>query len=509
MSQQIILYKNLYNYIPSIKIPDEICHIRKNNLVLINESVKTGFYKKVFKVVNYKRECISNTKYKYIGRYTPSEFEVVDVIFDCDQKDELIAGEYGANKWTYGINTSCVAELVMKYVSFINNDNKKYKHKVIRYLAMCLDKKNFEKNALLEGRWNSNFDNGFPPMHWLNSYEICFQRLHSHTPIRYAQCWVFAECLTSFCRFLGIKARSVYVSNSQIDISLNRGIDIFGNTFFDKSSSENNMFLYFMKDNYIENTNEINNTKLNSLMQYEFTHKGELNSLEKYIKKGDSFWNFHVWTEIFIERPDLYYPYNKASWNFIDPSPNTNITNSLNLQFYGPVPVESVKEGDFIHSFDYEYLYSSINAYRRLWKKVFINNKTLIYVHKIEYSPQTKASVYNLNKETDITHKYRHPDINKSYKAYHKHYPIVFKRNSNNEIKVIHKNKYAESNFMFQIVFLNNSKVVAYYMNTYTKLTDLIWPEKITLINENKKEWNIINTIVIDKNHNKHWIQML
>lgn len=509
------MYKNLYNYIPSGKIPEEISHIRKNNLVLLDENVKPGFFSKnkKFKVVNYKRECISNTKYKYIGRYTPSEFEILDVIFDCDQKDELIAGEYGANKWTYGINTSCVAELVMKYISFINNDNKKYKHKVIRYLAMCLDKKNFEKNALLEGRWNMNFENGFPPTHWLNSYEICFQRLHSNCPIKYAQCWVFAECLTSFCRFLGIRARSVYVNNSQIDISLNRGIDIFGNTFFDKSSSsENNMFLYFVKDNYISSTEKTNNiNSRNLLQQNEFAQKGEneLNSLEKYVRKGDSFWNFHVWTEIFIERPDLYYPYNKASWNFIDPSPNTNITNSLNLQFYGPIPVASVRRGDFIYSFDYEYLYSSVNAYRRLWKKVFVNNKTLIYVHKIEYAPQTKANIYNLDKEIDITDKYRYSDINKSYAAYHKHYPIFFKRNSNNEIKVIHKNKYAESEFMFQIVFLSNSRVVAYYMNTYTKLSEIIWPEKITLLNENKKDWNKINTILIDKNHNKHWIQML
>ncbi|WAR12580.1 TGMH-like protein [Mya arenaria] len=108
---------------------------------------------------------------------------------------------------------------------------------------------------------------------WTGSCAILEQYFRTKEPVRYGQCWVFSGVLTSVCRALGIPARSVTNFSSAHDTDGSISIDTHFNT------------------------------------------DGE--PLEKYNK--DSVWNFHVWNDVWMARPDL--PVGYGGWQAVDATP--------------------------------------------------------------------------------------------------------------------------------------------------------------------------------------------
>lgn len=71
----------------------------------------------------------------------------------------------------------------------------------------------------------------------------------------------------------------------------------------------------------------------------------------------DSVWNFHVWNEAWMQRPDLGREY--GGWQAIDATPQEP---SDGLYRVGPASVAAVKQGDVTKPYDNKFLYAEVNA---------------------------------------------------------------------------------------------------------------------------------------------------
>ncbi|XP_067006907.2 hemocyte protein-glutamine gamma-glutamyltransferase [Anabrus simplex] len=173
-----------------------------------------------------------------------------------------------------------------------------------------------DEGGLLVGKWWGNFNYGTPPTAWTGSIAIMEQYLNSGwRPVRYGQCWVFSALVVTVCRALGIPCRSVtnYVSAHDTNRSLT----------VDK---------YFRRDG-------------------EEIYGGPDGNCR------DSCWNFHVWNEVWMARPDL--PSGYGGWQIIDATPQEESDGKYRV---GPASLEAVRRGQVGFSFDTPFVFAEVNA---------------------------------------------------------------------------------------------------------------------------------------------------
>ncbi|XP_045192039.2 annulin-like isoform X2 [Mercenaria mercenaria] len=189
-----------------------------------------------------------------------------------------------------------------------------------------------DDNGVLSGRWDDEYGDGTPPGHWTGSVKILKQWFESG-PVRYGQCWVFSGVTTTVCRALGIPCRSV--------------------TNFSSAHDTN-----------------------------------QTNCIEKYFQPGDdindsgsdSIWNFHVWNEAWMARPNLQdeFPY---GWQVIDATPQER---SEGVYTCGPCPVAAVRKGLCRTEFDSAFVFSEVNADEVHWRMLPNGRYELMKVLKDE-----------------------------------------------------------------------------------------------------------------------------
>ncbi|CAG2211786.1 TGM1 [Mytilus edulis] len=173
-----------------------------------------------------------------------------------------------------------------------------------------------DDNGVLVGNWSGDYSGGTPPMKWVGSVAILEEYTKNQgTPVQFGQCWVFSGLTTTVCRAIGLPARSVTNFASAHDTD--------GSTCIDKA----------------------------------FVKKGE--DLEKVDIEGssDSIWNFHVWNEAWISRPDLGKGYD--GWQVIDATPQEL---SSGVYQCGPAPVTAIKKGEIGRPFDAPFIFAEVNA---------------------------------------------------------------------------------------------------------------------------------------------------
>lgn len=71
----------------------------------------------------------------------------------------------------------------------------------------------------------------------------------------------------------------------------------------------------------------------------------------------DSCWNFHVWNDVWMSRPEL--PVGYGGWQVIDATPQELSDNSMRC---GPASVVAVKKGEVGHLYDTPFVFSEVNA---------------------------------------------------------------------------------------------------------------------------------------------------
>ncbi|XP_029470621.1 protein-glutamine gamma-glutamyltransferase E-like [Rhinatrema bivittatum] len=214
-----------------------------------------------------------------------------------------------------------------------------------------------DDNGVLVGNWSDTYTGGVHPGSWNGSVAILQKWSNSgFTPVKYAQCWVYAGVTCTVLRCLGIPARTITNFNSAHDVDKNLRID-----------------------EYYDNTG---------------------NALDI---GGDSIWNFHVWNECWFNRDDLGSTY--GGWQALDATPQEQ---SGGLYCCGPMSVKAIKEGDVDLDFDGPFLFAEVNADCVIWmcyskekkERLLCNTKT------VGQAMSTKAVGSNTREDITLNYKY-------------------------------------------------------------------------------------------------------
>lgn len=178
-----------------------------------------------------------------------------------------------------------------------------------------------DDDGVVLGNWEEDFTGGTAPAKWVGSTEILQQFYKSWKPVKYGQCWVFAGVLTTIARAIGIPSRIITNYSSAHDTQGSLTVDIF-----------------------IDH----NNRKMD---EHTF----------------DSIWNYHVWNEVWMERPDLGFGNHGSysGWQAVDATPQEM---SESMYRCGPAPVKAVKHGEIMRPYDCNFLYSEVNADKLFWR---------------------------------------------------------------------------------------------------------------------------------------------
>ncbi|KAM8754192.1 protein-glutamine gamma-glutamyltransferase E-like [Acanthopagrus schlegelii] len=181
-----------------------------------------------------------------------------------------------------------------------------YLSRVICAMVNCND-----DLGILMGKWSGSYTDGVRPTDWSGSADILHRWVSSNcNPVRYGQCWVFASVLCTVMRVLGIPSRVVTVFNAAHD------------------------------------------TDSNTTVEEYYSSTGEKLNISK-----DSIWNFHVWVECWMRRPDLGPEFD--GWQVVDPTPQER---SGGIFRCGPCPVVAVQQHCFSTPYDTPFIYASVDA---------------------------------------------------------------------------------------------------------------------------------------------------
>nr|XP_008113740.1 PREDICTED: protein-glutamine gamma-glutamyltransferase 4 [Anolis carolinensis] len=219
-----------------------------------------------------------------------------------------------------------------------------------------------DDRGVLYASWSGKYTSGTSPLAWTGSVPILQQYYKTQKSVLFGQCWVFSGVLTTVMRCLGIPARSVTNFASAHDTEENLKVDVFLN------------------------------------------EKGEkLNNLTK-----DSVWNFHVWNDVWMKRPDL--PKGFDGWQAIDATPQEV---SQGIYQCGPTPISAIKKGEVYLPYDSKFVFAEVNADKVYWvvkneggeeKYIKLREETKV----IGKSISTKAVGKNVRE--DITDQYKYPE---------------------------------------------------------------------------------------------------
>ncbi|KAL4657409.1 protein-glutamine gamma-glutamyltransferase 4 [Arapaima gigas] len=174
-----------------------------------------------------------------------------------------------------------------------------------------------DDQGVLVGNWSGTYTNGTHPGEWTGSSAILQKFSQMWVPVRYGQCWVFSGVLTTVMRAMGIPCRSVTNFTSAHDTDGNVAVDVYINQ---------------------------NGERLNDITR-------------------DSIWNFHVWNDVWMKRPDL--PQGYDGWQALDSTPQEE---SQGIFQCGPAPLRAVKNGQVQVPHDTRFVFAEVNADMVTWK---------------------------------------------------------------------------------------------------------------------------------------------
>uniref|UniRef100_A0A3B3TZZ1 Protein-glutamine gamma-glutamyltransferase 2 n=1 Tax=Poecilia latipinna TaxID=48699 RepID=A0A3B3TZZ1_9TELE len=205
-------------------------------------------------------------------------------------------------------------------------------------------------DGVLVGNWSDDYSRGFPPTHWSGSYDILKQwYTTSFKRVSYGQCWVFAGIMCSVMRLLGIPCRVVTNFQSAHDSNANLTIDKYYGDF-----------------------------------------------LVRPKETDERVWNFHVWVEGWMRRPDLAEDGRYDGWQALDGTPQELSE------------ISAILKGDVHLKYDVLFVSAEVNADVVSW---------LVNGSKVEMFSDTKSVGQHIstkavgsNERVDITNTYKHTE---------------------------------------------------------------------------------------------------
>ncbi|XP_053174171.1 protein-glutamine gamma-glutamyltransferase 2-like [Scomber japonicus] len=284
------------------------------------------------------------------------------------QHGEVYRGTYKRIKgtpWNFGQFEPGILDICLKilddnpkFVSDANEDCSARRNPiyVTRVLSAMINSN--DDSGVLVGNWGEISD-GVHPGQWIGSGDILHQWAESG-PVRYGQCWVFAAVACTVSRALGIPCRVVTNFGSAHDTDANLVIE----NFYDEDGER--------------------------------------------ISEGDSIWNFHVWVDSWMTRPDLGQKFD--GWQTSDPTPQET---SEGIFCCGPASLTAIREGELTMKYDVPFIFAEVNA-------DVVDMVRLSDGQFVKFSGSTKSvgryistKAVGSDKRHDITHQYKYTEGSK------------------------------------------------------------------------------------------------
>ncbi|KAM7388565.1 hypothetical protein PAMP_024732 [Pampus punctatissimus] len=229
---------------------------------------------------------------------------------------------------------------------------------VVRIISAMINSPN--DRGVLEGNWSGDYSGGSSPTIWSGSLEI-LKEYHKNngTPVKYGQCWVFAGVFTTVLRCFGVPSRTVSNFNSAHDTDVSLTTDIYLD----------------------ENLDPI-----------------------EYLN-ADSIWNFHVWTDCWMARPDL--PPGMGGWQAVDATPQETSQGTFRC---GPASLAAIRNGQVYLKHDAAFVFAEVNSDKIYWQRNLDGTFTQIYSEKRSVGHFISTKAVGSDERNDITHLYKHPE---------------------------------------------------------------------------------------------------
>ncbi|KAI4827598.1 hypothetical protein KUCAC02_030983, partial [Chaenocephalus aceratus] len=203
-----------------------------------------------------------------------------------------------------------------------------------------------DDRGVLEGNWGTSYWGVFPlSLEWQLPYPASL-------------CWVFAGVMCSVMRLLGIPCRVVTNFSSAHDSNANLIIDEYH-------------------------------------ADYGVAPKAS----------HDSIWNYHVWVEAWMRRPDLSEDGAFDGWQVVDPTPQEE---SDGIFCCGPAPVKAVLKGETNLKYDIPFVFAEVNADCIDWMVKADGSKLNIYSDTARVGHNISTKSVGSRKRLSITDSYKY-----------------------------------------------------------------------------------------------------
>uniref|UniRef100_A0A8C0GEB3 Protein-glutamine gamma-glutamyltransferase K n=1 Tax=Chelonoidis abingdonii TaxID=106734 RepID=A0A8C0GEB3_CHEAB len=266
--------------------------------------------------------------------------------------------QIGERTWNYGqfdkgILDACLYILDRRGMPHSGRGDPINVSRVVSAMVNSLD-----DNGVLVGNWTGDYSRGTNPSAWVGSVDILRQYHRTGYPVLYGQCWVFAGVVT-ILRCFGIATRTVTNYNSAHDTDVSLTMDIY----FDEN----------------------------------------MKPLERL--NADSVWNFHVWNDCWMTRPDL--PSGYDGWQVVDATPQET---SSGIFCCGPCSVEAIKNGLVYLKYDAPFIFAEVNSDNVYWQRQADGTYKIVYVEEKAIGHLISTKAVGSHERHDVTDIYKHPE---------------------------------------------------------------------------------------------------